>query len=152
MRRRDHYFPASSRSRKCSFSRRKPATALWTDRNASLDVLGGIRLWHLSSELQFQSGLLPGVNLERSRGWVDAIVGARARKDFSHKWAANVYGDVGGGGSDPTYQIVATANLNLHERYGLALGYRYLKVDYDKDNFLMDTALKGPIVGFEIKF
>jgi len=120
--------------------------------DASLDVLGGVRLWHLSSELQFQSGLLPGVNLERSRGWVDAIVGARARKDFSHKWAANVYGDVGGGGSDPTYQIVATANLNLHERYGLALGYRYLKVDYDKDNFLMDTALKGPIVGFEIKF
>jgi hypothetical protein len=119
---------------------------------ASLDVLGGIRLWHLSSELQFQSGLLPGVNLERSRGWVDAIVGARVRKDFSHKWAADVYGDVGGGGSDPTYQIVATANLNLHERYGLTLGYRYLKVDYDKDNFLMDTAMKGPIVGFAIKF
>jgi hypothetical protein len=118
----------------------------------ALDVLGGIRLWHLGSELQFHSGLLPGVDLERSRGWVDAIVGARARRDFSHKWAADLYGDAGGGGSDFTYQIVGTANLNLHERYALKLGYRYLKVDYDKDNFLMDTAMKGPIVGFSFKF
>jgi hypothetical protein len=118
----------------------------------AVDVLGGIRLWHLASELQFQSGLLPGVNLERSRGWVDGIVGARAKRDFSHKWAADIYGDLGGGGSDFTYQIVGTANLNLHERYALKLGYRYLKVDYDKDNFLMDTAMKGPIVGFSFKF
>jgi hypothetical protein len=59
---------------------------------------------------------------------------------------------VRGGGSDFTYQIVGTANLNLHERYALKLGYRYLKVDYDKDNFLMDIAMKGPIVGFSFKF
>lgn len=118
----------------------------------SLDVLGGIRWWHLNSELQFRSGLLPGVNLERTRGWVDAIGGLRAKRSFSEKWSANAYGDLGGGGSDFTYQIIGTANLNLAEHFALALGYRYLKVDYDKDNFLMDTALKGPIVGFNFKF
>ena len=35
--------------------------------DASLDVVGGIRYWRLKSELQFQSGVLPGIGLEASR-------------------------------------------------------------------------------------
>jgi hypothetical protein len=29
--------------------------------NASLEIVGGIRVWHLNSALQFQAGLLPSV-------------------------------------------------------------------------------------------
>jgi hypothetical protein len=50
-----------------------------------IDVLGGIRLWHLRTELQFQPGLLPGINVEGSRTWVDAVAGVRARTDLSTK-------------------------------------------------------------------
>ena len=120
--------------------------------DASLEVVGGIRVWHLNSALQFQAGLLQSVNLEASRSWVDAIGGVRARRDLPNGWWLSGYGDAGGGGSDFTYQLAGTAGVDLHEHYALLFGYRYLKVDYDKNNFLMDTALKGPLFGFTFKF
>ena len=120
--------------------------------DASLDVVGGIRYWHLKSELEFQSGVLPGIGLEASRGWADAIVGVRARRTLPRNWWASAYGDLGAGGSDFTYQIVGNAGLDIHERYALVFGYRYLNVNYDKDDFLFDTAMKGPLFGFTIKF
>ena len=117
-----------------------------------IDVLGGIRLWHLRTELQFQPGLLPGINVQGSRNWVDAVAGVRARTDLSTKWWASAYGDLGTGGSDFTYQIVATAGHDFDRHFTLTLGYRLLNVDYDKDNFLMDTTMKGPVVGLMFKF
>ena len=119
--------------------------------DSSLDVVGGIRYWHLKSELQFQAGVLPTIGVEGSRGWADGIVGVRARKDLPKRWWASAYGDLGAGGSEFTYQIVGNAGLNIHERYALDFGYRYLSVNYDKDGFLFDTAMKGPLFGFAIK-
>jgi len=120
--------------------------------DTSLDVVGGVRYWHLKSELEFQSGVLPGMGLEASRGWLDGIVGVRARTTLPRKWWASAYGDVGAGGSDSTYQIVGNAGVDIRERYALVFGYRYLAVNYDKNNFLFDTAMKGPLFGFTIKF
>jgi hypothetical protein len=120
--------------------------------DAWLDVVGGIRFWRLKSQLEFQSGALPSIGLEASRSWTDAIIGLRARRALSRRWWASAYGDLGAGGSDFTYQIVANAGLDIHERYALVFGYRYLNVNYDKDDFLFDTAMKGPLFGFTIKF
>jgi hypothetical protein len=117
-----------------------------------VDLVGGIRLWRMTTELQFQPGVLPALNVSGSRTWVDGIVGARARKMISNRWWASAYGDLGGGGSSFTYQLVGTAGLDIHEHYALTLGYRYLDVDYDKNNFVMDTAMKGPVIGFTFKF
>ena len=120
--------------------------------DASLDVVGGIRYWRLKSELEFQPGVLPGIGLQASRGWTDGIVGVRAKRTLPRRWSASAYGDIGAGGSNLTYQIVGNAGLNIRERYPLLFGYRYLSVDYDKNNFLFDTAMKGPLFGFTIKF
>jgi len=119
--------------------------------DTSLDVLGGIRYWHLSSELQFQPGVLPGINLQASRSWVDGIVGIRAKRTLAHVWWASGYGDIGAGGSTSTYQIIGNVGRDFHERYGIVLGYRYLKVDYDKGDFLFNPAMKGPLFGFTFK-
>ena len=119
---------------------------------ASVDVVGGIRYWHMKSELQFEAGVLPDIDLEASRGWVDGIVGLRARRALPHKLWASAYGDLGAGGSTFTYQLLANVGLDIHEHYGLHFAYRYLDVDYDHDDFLVDTAMKGPLFGFTIKF
>lgn len=116
------------------------------------DVLGGIRYWHLRSELQFQPGVLPGINLQASRGWVDGIVGVRAKRALARSWWASGYGDLGAGGSKSTYQVLGNIGVDIHDHYALLFGYRYLKVDYDKDDFLFNPAMKGPLFGFTIKF
>jgi hypothetical protein len=124
----------------------------WETLDGWIDVVGGIRLWRLRTELEFQSGLLPGINVQGSRTWVDAIAGVRAKKAISNEWWASAYGDLGAGGSDFTYQIIGTLGFDFSEHYALSFGYRVLSVEYDKNNFLMDTAMKGPLVGFTIKF
>ena len=62
----------------------------------------------------------------------------------------------GGGGSNFTYQIIGTVGVDIHKHYAVVLGYRYLNVDYDKDRFLFDTAMKGPLLdslsSFELIF
>jgi len=120
--------------------------------DTSIDIIGGIRFWHTRSELQFQPGVLPALHVEDSRGWVDAIGGVRARRTLSNRWYLNGYGDLGAGGSDFTYQLLGSVGIDLHERYAIVLGYRYLSVDYSKNTFLLDTAMKGPVAGFTIRF
>jgi hypothetical protein len=119
---------------------------------ASLDVLGGIRYWHFNTELQFQPGILPGVDLQTSRGWVDGILALKGKVYLPRTWWLTGYGDVGGGGSNITFQFIGTAGVDIHKHYALLAGYRYLNVDYDKDRFLFDTSLKGPVFGFTFKF
>ena len=119
---------------------------------ASIDALGGIRFWHLKSELEFRAGVLPSIDMEASRNWVDAIVGLRARKALPRGTWVSAYGDVGAGGSDLTYQLVGTVGGDIGTRYAVVFSYRLLNVDYDKDRVLLDTAMKGPLFGFTFKF
>ncbi len=119
---------------------------------ASLDVLGGIRYWHFNTELQFQPRLLPGVDVQASRGWVDGILGLKGKVYLPRTWWLTGYGDVGGGGSNITFQFIGTAGVDIHKHYALLAGYRDLNVDYDKDGFLFDSSLKGPVFGFTFKF
>lgn len=120
--------------------------------DASVDVVGGIRYWHLETELQFEAGVLPDLDLEDSRGWVDGIVGVRARRVISPAWSVSAYGDLGAGGSDFTYQLNGNASWAFHQRFALDFGYRILSVDYDNDGLLFDPTLQGPLVGVAIKF
>jgi hypothetical protein len=119
---------------------------------ASVDVLGGIRYWHARTELQFQPGLLPGTDVQLARGWVDGILGLRGKAYLPRNWWISGYGDLGGGGSNFTYQLIGIAGVDLHRHYAIVFGYRYLNVDYDRERFLFDTTLKGPLLGFTFKF
>jgi hypothetical protein len=122
------------------------------EKGAFVDVLGGIRYWHLRTDLTFNAGLLPGVTATRSRGWVDGVAGLRGRAHLSPRWFVTGKGDLGGGGSNFTYQLFGGVGVLVGKRYALIGGYRYLDVDYNKDNFLFDMALHGPVFGFGIKF
>jgi hypothetical protein len=107
---------------------------------SSIDVLGGIRYWHLRTELEFRPGVLAGVSAEGSRNWVDAVVGLRARGRLSDRWFVVGKFDLGGGGSDFTYQFVGAAGFDVRSKISLLFGYRYLSVDYEdeEDGFLFE--------------
>lgn len=122
------------------------------EKGAFLDVLGGIRYWHLRTDLTFNRGLLPNVTITRSRDWVDGVAGLRGKVHLSPRWFITGKGDLGGGGSNFTYQLLGGAGVLFGKRYALIGGYRYLSVNYNKDQFLFDMALHGPLFGLGIKF
>lgn len=124
------------------------------EKGAYIDVLGGIRYWRVEADLTLvpQIGIVPFITASRSRSWVDAVVGLRGKTHISKSWFVTGKADLGGGGSQFTYQLFGGGGVMLGKSVALIGGYRYLSVDYDRDNFLFDMALHGPILGVGFKF
>ena len=57
-----------------------------------------------------------------------------------------------GGESDETYGVFAGLGYNFNEDYSFVAGYRYMVIDYKKDDFLFDVAISGPMIGLVIRF
>lgn len=117
-----------------------------------VDVLGGIRVWHVSTELDFGAGILPAQQLQGSRTWVDGIAGLRGRAALSPKVFVTGKFDLGGGGSDFSWQLFAGGGYNVNPKVALIFGYRVLDVNYNKNNFIYDMNQRGPIMGLGFKF
>lgn len=122
------------------------------DKGAFIDVLGGVRVWHVSTDLAFGAGILPATEVQRSRNWVDGVAGLRGKMALSPKLFLTGKFDLGGGGSKFTYQVFAGGGYNVNKRVALIFGYRVLDVDYNKDGFLYDMNQRGPIIGLGFKF
>ena len=121
-------------------------------KGATLDVLGGLRYWHLNANLAFSAGILPAVEVSRSRSWVDGVVGLRGKAALSQRWFITGKADLGGGGSKFTWQFFGGGGYNVKPNIALIFGYRVLDVDYNKNNFVYDMNQRGPIFGLGFKF
>lgn len=121
-------------------------------KGASIDVLGGIRVWHVSTDLEFGAGILPATQVQGSRNWVDGIVGLRGKTALSEKVFVTGKFDLGGGGSNFTWQFFGGGGYNVKPNIALIFGYRVLDVNYNKDNFIYDMNQRGPIMGLGFKF
>ena len=122
---------------------------------ASVDVLAGIRYWHMSTRLDLRAGALPATQLDANKNWVDPIIGLRGKIPLSPRFFLTAKGDLGGFGvgSHFTWQLFGGLGINVGKRAALVLGYRNLDVDYsDNNGFLFDMAIKGPVLGFGFKF
>ena len=123
-----------------------------SEKGASLDVLGGARVWRVKTDFEFGAGILPATRIEGSRSWVDAVGGLRGKMDLSQKLFLTGKFDLGGGGSDFTWQVFAGGGYNLNPKIALIFGYRVLDVEYNKNNFVYDMNQRGPIVGVGFRF
>jgi len=112
-----------------------------------IDVLAGARDWHLRADLNFDEGILSARSATGSRQWVDGVAGLRGRAALSRKVFVSGKADIGGGGSKLTYQLFGGVGIRVGKRSSLIAGYRHLHVNYDRDNFLFDMSLAGPIFG-----
>jgi hypothetical protein len=122
------------------------------EKGASLDVLGGARVWRVKTDFEFGAGILPAARIEGSRSWVDAVGGLRGKMALSQKLFLTGKFDLGGGGSQFTWQAFAGAGYSLNPKIALIFGYRVLDVDYDKNNFVFDMNQRGPIMGLGFRF
>ena len=122
------------------------------EKGAFVDVVGGARIWHISTDFTFSPGILPGTQVDASRTWVDGVGGLRGKAALSEKVFLTGKFDLGGGGSKFTYQLFGGGGYNMTQNIALILGYRVLDVNYDRNNFVYDINQRGPIVGVSFKF
>lgn len=128
--------------------------AVWQD-HFTLDVLAGVRIWFVDTELELRPGTVPvKVEVDQSRSWADPIVGLRVGVPVTPKFFVTALGDVGGfgAGSDLTWQALATLGYRFSERWSMRAGYRALSVDFKQGGFELDVIMHGPVVGFSYRF
>ena len=120
---------------------------------AIVDLLAGGRINSVHTDIEL-SGPLRTVEGDDTETWVDPIVGVHAAFPVSRKVTLAFYGDVGGFGlsSDFTWQVLGAVQYNFNERWRASAGWRHYSVDYDKDAFLYDVSLSGPILGIRYQF
>lgn len=114
----------------------------------TIDLLVGARYWNLNVDL---SG--GPQDASDSQDWVDATVGASWQFQTGEHWRLFAKGDVGGGGSQFSWQGWGGAGYDLGSCCTLLASYRYLDVDYEKEGGLVyDAHLNGPSLGITLHF
>jgi hypothetical protein len=124
---------------------------LYDGEHLKVDALGGIRYWYLGLNNTLEPS---GLGNSRSANWVDGLGGARFILPLGEKAALTVSGDAGAGGANLDWQVLGLLNYQFTQHWGLAVGWRYLDVDYRPTNheFVYDTIMNGPIGGLNYTF
>jgi hypothetical protein len=116
-----------------------------------LDAYVGVRFYDIDIKTELKGGVAPEITLRGDAQWADAVVGARWTTRFAGPWEAFAQADVGGGGSDLSWQAIGA--IGYRWNWGaIFAGYRYLKVDYNDGPYTLDAALAGPLVGANFRW
>ena len=126
-------------------------------RKAWIEPLVGARYTYLHLETNVSGPLGLNPSADKSRGWVDPIVGLSAGIDITKHWALTVEGDIGGFGvgSDFTWNalgLISYQTLVFGVDTRLGAGYRALSWDYDQDHLKWDVIMHGPFAGVIFRF
>ena len=91
-----------------------------------------------------------------STGWADIFLGGRYTTTLGTKWFAALRGDIGVGGSDFAWFGQISLGYMFSEKWGAALGYRILDLDYSGNEgdsyFRYDMAQSGLGVSLGYRF
>ena len=119
-----------------------------------IDLFAGVRTNYIKVNLDLSSSAMApaGRTVDKNRNWADGFVGARIQVPIDARWRVVGYGDFGAGGSDSTWQVLAAVDYAMSPAAAAKFGYRYIKVDYHKDDFLYDMASGGFFAGVGLRF
>lgn len=120
---------------------------------ARLDIVGGVRVWSVDTDISFTGGILDGVSVSDGATWADAMAGFRGNYSFTPNIYLTGWSLVGAGGADVDWDVAAALGYRFNEHISAVAGYRALGVDYSNDDgFLFDVVEQGPILGLAIRF
>ena len=128
---------------------------LFENERQFLDAIGGIRYWSVDTELTLESGLFPKQSVSNDENWVDPIIGLKGLSPLGNsKFFISGNLVIGGFGVGSDFMWDANINLGYQWTQGFStiVGYRYLDVDYEKDDFLYDVAQDGLVLGLSWRF
>ena len=119
-----------------------------------LDFLVGARAWTVYSKLDLGQGELVGITADERRTWVDPVVGIKGNqmlyKDISLKgWAL-----IGGfhAASKFMWDLFLAIDYKVNSHVSTSIGWRHVGVDYQKNSFLFDLDIDGPMADLTIIF
>ena len=107
---------------------------------------------------QVEPAAAPGMVFERSRDWVDPIVGLVLRTPGEHRWHGNLIADIGGFGvsSDLTWHVFPSVGYDMAKWASIEVGWKFLDTDYETgsgaDRFAWDMMIQGPAAGVSFRF
>lgn len=129
------------------------------DEITAVDLVGALRYLKLETDANVAITTTPAIvfpgganSASGSDSWTDVVVGVRALRALNEQWSLMGYGDVGGGGSDLTYQIMFGANWAFAGNFAVKAGYRLLDWDYEDGGTTWDITASGPYLGLGIQF
>lgn len=122
-----------------------------------VDVLAGLRYWHLDTQLRFSGGLglLAGRSITNTESWLDPGIGIKGRAPLGD---SGVYFEGGAGvggfgvGSKHFYEINANVGYQWTKSIGTVIGYRMFDVDYENDGYVYDVRQQGWQLGLTWAF
>jgi opacity protein-like surface antigen len=125
-----------------------------------VDLIGGARYTKIDADATIAASLFAPdgqsvagtTSRSGEKSWVDAYLGVRVQQPVGERWTLDGYFDAGGGKHDYTWQALAGASYRFSKSLSGKFGYRYLYVDYRKDQFVYDLATKGFYLGLGIAF
>jgi hypothetical protein len=118
-----------------------------------LDVVGGVRVWSVDTDISFSGGILDGVSRSDGATWVDAMAGLRGNYSITPKIYLTGWGLVGAGEADVDWDVAGAVGYRFNDRISSVVGYRALAVDYSNDDgFVFDVVQQGPILGLVVRF
>ena len=85
------------------------------------------------------------------RGHIRSVQLVSSTLPFAERWDVSVYGDVGAGDSDLTWQLATLVGLHW-DVWGVAAGYRILDYEFESGSDNMDVAFEGLLIGVEFRF
>lgn len=116
-----------------------------------VEIIFGLRYLDLTTRVAFQGP--PGTK-RGSVDFVDPVIGVRGQWALGERWNLALRIDIGGFGvgSEFSSQLGALFGYKLSKAWNLALGYRGLAVNVDKDNVNVDAQIWGPVFGVGYSF
>ncbi|MBD9498405.1 hypothetical protein ACI2KT_28095 [Ensifer adhaerens] len=119
---------------------------------ARLDLVAGMRVWSVESELSFHGGVLDGRTRIDQATWVDGLAGFRGTYSLTSEIYLIGWGLVGAGGADLDWDVAAAIGYRFNDTISAIAGYRALGVDYSNDGFVFDVTQQGPMLGLTVRF
>jgi hypothetical protein len=128
------------------------AYRIYQSEKATVDLAWGTRYFRIDTDLSLSGGAAAGRSVSGMEDWWDWLAGVRVVGHPSKRWSLMGYADIGGGGSQLTWEGIMAADFAFNKTVSLAFGYRYLSTDYVHDAFSFDAAMQGPFLGLGFRF
>lgn len=123
--------------------------AFYDEADTRIEAIGGIRAWDLETSTEVSN-----LKASKTSTFVDPMIGVRVETPLGQSFSFHGLANIGGSnfGSDRQVEAIAQVNWPWTERTSFSAGYRYLSLDFDDDQVLIDATMEGPFIAVSFDF